>query len=225
MSGNSTVAAGSTVPSSVVTNVLNHTLSNPNGVDFGAPNRYDYPGEVCEIAGVADNGASDWEKEQIVRNIISNLTTKSNVFAVWGVAQTVKKNPANGASNPGTFESKAAGARADDIITGEKRFEAVVERYVWPGTDAAAGNAHVNASGNYDQLSAGQSQPGTFPPYSGGRWETIDGADAPTYPVNTSSGTWNAAGISYVNSAMENATNPLRARMKYRVVSFRYLTE
>jgi len=61
--------------------------------------------------------------------LASTITTKSNVFSVWGVAQTVKKNPANNnPANQGVFETKTAGALVDDIVTGEKRFEAIVER-------------------------------------------------------------------------------------------------
>ena len=51
--------SGTTSASTVVTNLLNHTIV---GRDFGASGAYDYPGEICEVAGVADTGASDWEK-------------------------------------------------------------------------------------------------------------------------------------------------------------------
>jgi Tfp pilus assembly protein PilX len=231
MSDTTTVAAGATSPSAVVNNILSHQLSAVGpGTDFGAVGEYDYPGEVCEIAGVADTASTDWDNEAIVRYMASNLATKSNVFSVWGVAQTVKKNPANNnPANQGVFESKATGAAADDTITGEKRFEAVVERYVWLGKDAIPGQGHVNAAGAYDQLSTGVSQPGNLPAYAPApTWERIDGPDAPTYPVNAASGTWNQkVAASYLSSgvSIENANNPLRAVARYRVIYFRYLTE
>ena len=227
ISAQATVAPNATSPSPIVSNILNHTLAS-SGVDFGASNEYDYPGEVCEIAGVADTGASDWDKEEIVRYTASNLTTKSNVFSVWGVAQTVKKNPANNnPTNQGIFETKAGGAVADDIVAGEKRFEAVIERYVWPGNDAIAGEGHVNAGGSYDQLSTGQTLPGKLPSYNPApNWERIDGPDTLTYPVTAASGPWNQkAAASYVSSSLDNANNPLRAQMKYRVIYFKYLTD
>jgi hypothetical protein len=229
MSSAATVSPGATSPSTVVSHVLNHTLAT-GGVDFGAAGEYDYPGEISEISGVADTGASDWDKESILRYLASTLTTKSNVFSVWGVAQTVKKNPANNiAANQGKFETKAAGAIADDTVTGERRFEAVIERYVWPGNDAIAGEGHVNSSGSYDQLSTGQSQPGNLPAYNPATaptWERIDGPDPLSYPVTATSGTWNQnASASYVTSTLENANNPLRAQMKYRVIYFKYLTD
>ncbi|MEY2480536.1 MAG: hypothetical protein QOI04_1463 [Verrucomicrobiota bacterium] len=232
MSMSTTVASSASSSSPVVSNILSHSLAS-GGVRFRPADAvtatgYDYPGEVCEVAGVADTGASDWDKEAIIRYVASDLTTKSNVFSVWGVAQTVKKNPANNnSSNQGIFETKAGGAPSDDIVTGEKRFEAVVERYVWPGNDAIAGEGHVNASGTYDQLSTGQSQPGSLPSYAPApSWERVDGPDALTYPVSSTSGTWNQnAAASYTSSSIEAANNPLRATMKYRIIYFKYLTD
>jgi hypothetical protein len=217
--------SGTSGASTVVNNILNHTNT---GTDFGATGAYDYPGEICEITGVADSGTTDWDKEVLIRNMASSLTTKSNVFSVWGVAQTVKKNPANtNPANQGTFETKAAGAVADDIITGEKRFEAIVERYVWPGNDNIAGNGNVPASGgNYNQLSGSRSQPGQPPPYTGGgAWEKLDGPDAPTYPITPHTDSWVNSAPNYSNSTIDLANNPARAQMKYRVIYFKYLTE
>lgn len=220
MGANATAGAGATAASMVVDNIVNHRLAT-GGVDFGAPGEYDYVGEVAEIAGVADTGATDWEKEQMIRYVASNLTTTSNVFSVWGVAQKIKKRPGN--VQYGTFQ-------VGDTITGERRFQAIVERYIWRGIDTVAGNGHVIGSSGlatYDKLSTGATQPGGIPPYAPApTWEGTDGPDAPTYPVNVSSGTWNQnAPASYVPSAIDVATNPLGALMKYRVISFRYLNE
>lgn len=219
-------------PSAVVDAITKRQLSPNGGANFGAPQVYDYEGEIAEIKGVSDvdsNGSpagSDWDKESIIRNLASSMTTKSNVFSVWGVAQTVKKNPANSIpANQGMFETRAKGAAADDTVTGEKRFEAVIERYVWPGADGAAGNAHVpNSGASYDHLSSGQSKPGYAPPYSGGTWELLDGPDPATYPA-VNSDPWTNPGPTRFGSTIEAATNPTRALMKYRVIYFRYLTE
>jgi hypothetical protein len=206
-------AVGST-QSSVATNILNHATT---GVDFGATGVYDYPGEICEIAGVADSGSTDWDKETIIRNLASSITTKSNVFSVWGVAQTVKKRATN--TGYGSFEN-------GDTVTGEKRFEAVIERYVWPGNDNIGGNGSVSGpGGNYNQLSSSRTQPGQPPPYSGGNWERLDGPNAPTYPVSGSTDTWVNNAPNYSSSVIETANNPVGARMKYRVIYFKYLNE
>jgi Tfp pilus assembly protein PilX len=229
-----TTVSDSSSVSSTVDNILHYRLAT-GAADFrnsAAHNSdtpiYAYAGELCQIAGVSDSGSSDLARESVVRNMVDCLTTRSNVFSVWGVAQTVKKNPANNIpANQGIFETKAGGALANDVVTGEKRFEAVVERYIWQGNDASPGNGHVTTqNGDYDRLSSGQAQPGRPPPYSGGTWETIDGPDAPTYPVSTSPGTWNqSAAASFFNSSLDNANNPLRALMKYRVIYFKYLSE
>jgi hypothetical protein len=244
MRANSTVI-GSTPPSGpsgVVTAINAHTLSTTGGTSYGAPQVYDYDGEVAEIQNFADvdaggsSSGTDWDKESIIRNLASSITTKSNVFTVWGVAQTVKKNPANNdpatnqPKNPGVFETKAGGAAADDVVTGEKRFQAVIERYVWPGADSSPGNAHVTGSGgSYDNVSSNAArQPGYAPPYSGGSWELIDGPDVPTYPIPLtppSSDAWTVSAPNFSGSTMEASNNPARALMKYRVIYFRYLTE
>jgi hypothetical protein len=205
--------SGSGNASTIVTNLLNHTVS---GTDFGATGVYDYPGEICEVAGVADNGATDWDKETIIRNIAGNITTKSNAFSVWGVAQTVKKKATN--TSYGTFEP-------GDTVTGEKRFEAIIERYVWKGNDAIAGQGHVSGAGSYDQLSSSAAQPGHPPPYTGGTWENLDGPDAPTYPVSASSDPWVQNSPNYAVSTVDAANNPVRALMKCRVIYFRFLDE
>lgn len=217
MSPASTVSSGANTASTVVDNIVNHRLA-AGGNDFGAPGKYDYLGEVCEIAGVADTGATDWDKEQIIRYVAPNLTTQSNVFSVYGVAQTLRKLPSH--TNYGSFEG-------GDVITGEKRFVAVVERYVWPGIDSTAGNGHVDSSGRYDSLSANRTTPGSVPDYAAASaWEKIDGPDGPTYPVDPNSGPWNQnAASSYQSSQLDKANNPLAAHMKYRVISFRYLDE
>lgn len=217
------VSPGATSPSALVTNILNHTLS---GKDFGASGVYDYPGEICEVSGIADTGVADWDKETIIRNLASLMTTQSNVFSVWGIAQTVKKNPANNdPGKQGVFETKSGGAVADDIITGERRFQAIVERYVWSGSDTLPGNGHVDSNGHYDRTSTSNG-PGYPPPYAGGTWETLDGPDAPTYPLTSATNPppW-TTGIVYNSSPIDNAYNPVTPLMKYRIIYLKCLNE
>lgn len=212
--------------STVVQNILNHTLAT-GGHDFGAQNRYDYIGELCEIAGVADTGATNWDKEALIRNLANILTTKSNTFCVWGAAQAVKKKPGN--TNYGSFES-------GDIVTGEKRFRAIVDRYVWPGRDGVPGNGHTTSGGSYDSLASPPTDPTARLPWdapavpgatpaAGAVWAVIDGSDGPTYTTTSgaSFGQWAAVqDHTSPSTLMKNADNPVRALMKYRVISLDY---
>lgn len=213
-----------------------HRKKAGNGTEFGISDAYDYIGEICETAGVADSGGTDWDKEFLIRNLAGCLTTRSNAFRVIGVAQLLKKRPGNTA-----YDRYETG----DILTGEKRFEAIVQRYMWQGKDSNPGNAHVDSTGKYDRLtvpspgwpggSNGQTGPMSSPDYNkSGTWERMDGPDAPTYAPQPTWGTLNydPAPYSFPPSSakafqqmLEAADNPLRPVAKFRTVNFRYLNE
>lgn len=213
----------------VAQNIIDHTLAAGGNHYAGGGKFYNYVGEICEIKDVADNGATDWDKEATVRNLASALSSRSNVFCVWGVAQTIKKLPNH--HQYGQYES-------GDQVTGEKRFQAIVERYVWLGADGIAGNGHISASGTYDLLTQGAAVPGAGPTPASGKaynWETLDGLDTPTYPVSLAVDPNNVTSdaqcdpynknalANYSFSPIESANNPVRPVMKYRLIFFKYL--
>jgi hypothetical protein len=187
----STSASSADNSKTLALNVLNQVASA--GGSFPGP--YRYSGEICEVAGIADDtGLNEWDREAIVRNLGSLITTRSNAFSVWGVAQTIKKVPQNingGGANPGQFQT-------GDQVTGEKRFHAIVERYVWPGADGVAGNGQPNASGSYGQL-------------GGNAWLAS--------PTNVTDGSNPSA------PGFEKSYNPQAAVIKYRIRSFTYLND
>jgi hypothetical protein len=159
---------------------------------------FSYAGQICEVPGIADTGTNEWEKEAVIRNLASLITTRSNAFSVWGVAQTVKKNPANSnAAKQGVFETTAGGTTADDTVTGEKRFHAIVERYVWPGVDGVVGNAQT----------------------SGGAYNKLGTQAWLASPTNSLDGANPAA------AGFEQSYNPQAAVVKYRVRFFEYLND
>ncbi len=92
------------------------------------------PGEVTEVSGL-DNALVAWDtgsglagprkadKELIMRKIANLITTRSNAFTIWVIAQSIKDVDKNGVYTAGT-----------DLITGEVRAQAVVERYEEAGT-------------------------------------------------------------------------------------------
>jgi hypothetical protein len=66
----------------------------------------------------------------------------------------------------------------------------------------------------------------TTRPQSNGRWAVLDGPEAPTYtPTVIGTSTTEGQQIIYNSSKLKDAYNPLRADMKYRVVSFKYDTD
>jgi hypothetical protein len=166
MESSSTVAGAATSPSTVVGNIISHTAASSAGGlspaekgDGTHPGVYDYVGELCDTMGVADGGgnvtsstttdpAGQWEAEGLIRNVANLITTKSNTFTVWGIAQSIQKSPLS--KNYGTYDPNAG-----DSIGSTKRFTSTIERYVWPGKDGVPGNGAVNTSGNYIHTASG----------------------------------------------------------------------
>ncbi len=150
------VTAAATLTNAATTTTLYNNIANY--LANKSSHHFDYAGEICQVLGISDTGGSEWEREALVRQLGSLITTRSNVFSVWGVAQTVKKHPLNNnPANLGIYESRAAGAAADDLITGEKRFRAIIQRYVWPGVDGTIGNG-TTSGGSYSSSTLGRSQ-------------------------------------------------------------------
>lgn len=89
---------------------------------------------VPEVANYLYNGADQQSRSRndLVRQIVGNLTTRSNTFSVWSIGQVVKKQPGN--SQYGEVES-------GDTIVGESRMRFLVERYIDLGADGVVGNA------------------------------------------------------------------------------------
>lgn len=80
------------------------------GKQYGYAMGFDSPGEVVEIKGIADGGE---ESEELVRSISNLLTTRSNVFSVYSIGQSIKQTPTGRL-----------------IITGEQRQHSMIERYL-----------------------------------------------------------------------------------------------
>ncbi|MDB6155151.1 MAG: hypothetical protein JWL90_3604, partial [Chthoniobacteraceae bacterium] len=213
--------------------VANGILTYQNDTQF-----FDYVGEVADVPALAGNGVTPWQKEFALRNMAGVLTTKSNTFGMWGVAQVVKKIPKNHGDDQ--FEN-------GDQVIGEKRFYALIERYIWTGRDGVPGNGHVGINGKWDRLafqtgglisSAGGPPdtlfqlPGSPPLTRSGLRLNLDSKGAyPAYdgpePVKMNAFTEAALGKvpPFQLSKIEEAYNPPQALIKYRVVSFKYLDE
>lgn len=93
-------------------------------------------GEICnvpEVAAYVYDGvnAAARSRNDLVRQTVGNLTTRSNTFTIWAVGQTIKKRPSN--TGYGVFQD-------GDTVTGEARYEVLVERYLDLGVDGVPGN-------------------------------------------------------------------------------------
>ncbi|MEM7010507.1 MAG: hypothetical protein AAF585_03385, partial [Verrucomicrobiota bacterium] len=198
---------------------------------------FDYVGELAEVEG-CHQGDDEWDKESFIRNMAGSLSTKSNTFGVWGIAQTIRKAPIN--KQYDQFEW-------GDGVMGERRFYALVERHVWPGKDGLPGNAHTNQRGIWDRLAESappapgvpepsqsvRNVPGSppNPPGPGSRFAEIDGPTPvgmeydsvlPEAPYANRSGS-DPSGSASNPSSLADAYNPADAVMKYRILYFKYL--
>jgi hypothetical protein len=125
------------IPANIATNAYvsfdpasGESFDNPY-MDPSPQNRfYRTPGEICEIEGIitkdptttsGNPNRTDADREAIIRKIAHLITVRSNVFTVWGMAQSIKDVNKNGTFDNGT-----------DIITGEVKVQAIVERYEDP---------------------------------------------------------------------------------------------
>jgi hypothetical protein len=108
-----------------------------------------------------------YSRNDVVRQIIGELTTQSNTYCIWVVAQTIKKAPGN--TQYDRYES-------GDTITGEVRRRYLVERYINTGKDGVPGNAPNPGLAGYmgtnaDSIDANYHPSITYPiPYS---WRTL----------------------------------------------------
>ena len=93
------------------------------------------PAEICNIPAVENLKAPAnalQTRNDLIRQMIGELTTQSNVFSVWTVGQAIQKVPGN--TQYDQFEN-------GDRMLGEVRFHFVVERYLDPGADGVYGNS------------------------------------------------------------------------------------
>lgn len=96
------------------------------------------PGEICNVPEVAQYlyqgvPAAARSRNDLVRQVVGNLTTRSNTFTVWAVGQTVRKKTGN---------IQYGSVEPTDIITGESRMQFLIERYLDLGIDGVPGNTN-----------------------------------------------------------------------------------
>jgi len=80
-------------PEAVATNIANRTLGAGAAPLVGPPDLYVYNGQVAQIAGVADSGVGEYDKESVSRGIADIVTTQCSDFRVFIIAQSVRQSP------------------------------------------------------------------------------------------------------------------------------------
>jgi len=79
--------------SGVAANIANRTVGSGASALVGPSDLYIYNGQVAQIAGVADSGASEYEKEKVARGIADIVTTQCSDYRVFIIAQSVRQTP------------------------------------------------------------------------------------------------------------------------------------
>jgi hypothetical protein len=122
---NSVIANGANVPADTIAAAI-EVYIRANG-----PLRI--PAQICNVPAIATlTATNNPTRNDLVREIVGNLTTQDNVFSVWTVGQAIRKKPAN---------SQYDEFQAGDNILAEVRLHFIVERYLDPGADGVYGNS------------------------------------------------------------------------------------
>ena len=94
------------------------------------------PGEICNVPEVANflyaGSASSKSRNDLVRQVVGNLATRSNTFSIWAIGQVIKK--AAGNTDYGAFQT-------GDAVAGESKWNVLVERGLDFGADGVPGNS------------------------------------------------------------------------------------
>ena len=101
-------------------------------------------GQIANVPAVASYlytgvATASISRNDIVRDTVGAITTRSNVYSVWVVAQTIKKKATNAGYD--TFEN-------GDKVTSEVRRHYLVERFLETGKDGVPGNAVASSAAN-----------------------------------------------------------------------------
>jgi type II secretory pathway component PulK len=128
----SALLSGNPSAVAVANNIYGFTLDTPPTLPSfatapNAPNSFTTAGQICEVKGLADGGGLKSAREAPAWDIVNLVTPRSDTFTIWAMAQGIKKvKPPWKNFFPGV-----------DLITGEVKIQAVVQRYEDPSTSPA----------------------------------------------------------------------------------------
>lgn len=102
--------ASAAIAASLATNIANRTVDYPLA---GPGDMYIYSGQLCQVTGVADSG-TEYQKEQLPRDLADIVTTQSSDYRVFIVAQSLKQTPSGGIAPISTRRIEATLSRVVD---------------------------------------------------------------------------------------------------------------
>ena len=114
------------------------------------------PGQLCNVPVIAALRASvnpTQTRNDLIRQIIGNVTTQSDTFSVWVAGQSLAKSLGNTGGLSATDPNWGLYQAGDQVLS-SVRYHFIVERYLDPGADGVYGNS-TNAgvdgvNGTYD---------------------------------------------------------------------------
>lgn len=136
-------------PEAVATNITNRTLGVGASPLVGPPDLYVYNGQVAQIAGVADSGAGEYEKEKVSRGIADIVTTQCSDYRVFIVAQSVRQSPDGKIIPLATQRVEAVLSRVPDEGGRGRGHNYAASGYPFPPTNTLALPANVFERGAY----------------------------------------------------------------------------
>jgi hypothetical protein len=112
------------------------------------------PGQLCNVPAIAAlRPTVNATRNDLIRQIIGNVTVQSNTFSVWVAGQSLAKSLGNTGSLSATDPNWGLYQAGDQILS-SVRYHFIVERYVDPGADGVYGNSANPGSdgiiGTYD---------------------------------------------------------------------------
>ena len=187
-------------PSAVAHNIASRSLGSGASSLVGPSDLYVYPGQVAQIAGIADSGATEYDKEKVPRGIADIVTTQCDDYRVFIVAQSVRQ---------------AADGRIIPVAT--QRSEAVLSRSV------DEGGRFYSAAG-FQQTYAGRGYPfvDTFPASVVERGSYLANTNNPA-PLNLNdTGTLTSKGRNFLGAdGMPNTADDWLVPQKIDITGFR----
>lgn len=146
-------------PAALASNIANRSTS---GASFGPPDMFVYPGQICQVNGITNGGANEYERESLPRDLADIVTTQCDDYRVFAIGQAGRQQPDGRFVVSSTVRAEATLSRSPD--TGRDGYPLGI--FTNPNAASNAANAfQVHRRNSY---TAQGNQAATFNVYSSG---------------------------------------------------------